>query len=441
MTSQLVVVCGLCCAVALTACSDHEQQPGPHAGGSGATAVTGGQGGSGGSTGGTGPGGSGGTSPSACEPDYPQPELEASAFGVVGDGVQDDTAALQDAMAELEAAGGTLVLEAGHTYLISDRLEIRDGSGFAIQGNGATLKAADGTPTDHHNPLSFRNCSGFAVADLFVDGNRDNRTPEETGGGHNIRITGCSDWMVCRVDSHNATTDGFYVSPSDNADPATFPTNGLIGDCSADNNFRQGMSIINGRNLQVIDSSFTNTNGTSPQAGIDIEPNSGSADPGADQILIRGCHFAGNVGYGLTMGGHATTDHLTIEDCVFDANEHGALTIQAGYALVQDNVVENHSGWVGLHLRGLDRAHHVVVRHNTFRNNPGPIDAGPAWIYVNAESGTNNVLLDNTFENNEGQDIANNNPDGTCAAGNLMDGQLDAPADSCGEPPVVGYGT
>ena len=70
---------------------------------------------------------------------------------------------------------------------------------------------------------------------------------------------------------------------------------------------------------------------------MDIEPNGGSAEPGAEHVLFRGCLFEGNEGYGLTMGGAATTDRLTVEDSIFRANHHGAMTIRAGWALVQNN--------------------------------------------------------------------------------------------------------
>ncbi len=98
-------------------------------------------------------------------------------------------------------------------------------------------------------------------------------------------------------------------------------------------------------------------------------------------------------------------------------------------------------GWLGFHIRGGDRAHDIVVRNNTFQNNPGSPDHGSAWIYVNEESSTDIYLLDNTFENNDDNAIANHNLTGACAAGNLIEGQLDAPAGSCGEPPDVGNGT
>lgn len=384
-------------------------------------------------------------------------------FGAVGDGVTDDTAALQAAMAEIEANGGVLVLGADRTYLISDKLAIQDAADFGIRGNDATLRVAAATPTSDHAPLTFRRCSSFAVADLVVDGNRAERTPAETFGGHNIRILASSDFLFSRVTSSHATTDGFYVAPGDNSDPATFPTDGTFCDCAADDDYRQGMSIINGLRLQVVRSSFTNTNGTAPEAGLDIEPNSGSASPGAEEIVIRDCLFEGNQGSGLATAGPAPTERLliegttfrrnvgyglmlnigsrvTVDGCTFDDNQHGAIRISTSSTLVRSSEIMNHTGWVGIHLTGAE-ASQIVVRESEFHDNTGIPDSGDAWIYVNADSGTDNYLLENFFENNVDSDIANNKPEGTCAAGNLIDGTLDAPADACGTPPAVGFGT
>lgn len=45
-----------------------------------------------------------------------------------------------------------------------------------------------------------------------------------------------------------------------------------IADCIFDRNYRQGMSIIGVVNMLVERTVFTNTNGTAPSAGVDVEP-------------------------------------------------------------------------------------------------------------------------------------------------------------------------
>lgn len=377
-----------------------------------------------------------------CEPAYPAPELLLADYGAVGDGVTDDTAALRAAFAAVATSGGTVRFEAGRTYLISDRLELIGASGFVLRGNGATLKVADGTPTSAHNPLSFRDCSSFAVVDLIVDGNRQHRVPAESAGGHNIRVLYSRDFSFCRVSSNNAATDGFYLAPRQGDDPATYPSDGVFSNCHADFNFRQGMSIINARRLQVIDSSFTNTRGTAPEAGVDIEPNTGSATPGVEHVLFRGCLFESNEGYGITTGGRAASARLTVEGSTFRANGLGAMMIRIASTLVRDNLIELHDGPSGIRLRDPERSNRVVVRDNTFRDNTLSSWPAPAWLYVHSDSGQGNFLLGNIFENNRGADLTNKNPAGTCAAGNLLDGVLDAPVDSCGAPPTnIGFGS
>jgi hypothetical protein len=98
----------------------------------------------------------------------------------------------------------------------------------------------------------------------------------------NLRVEGI------RVESSGG--DGIMI---DNA------TNITIVGVDSDDNYRQGMSIINVDGLSVLDSSFRNTIGTAPQAGIDIEPDKPT------QLLrciqLRNVHCANNSGSGLQV--------------------------------------------------------------------------------------------------------------------------------------------
>lgn len=379
-----------------------------------------------------------------CAPQqYPSPEFLVADYGAVGDGVNDDTAALKAAFAAVKVAGGTVRFGNGRTYLVSSRLELEGASGFALRGNGSTLKVADGTPTAAHNPLSFRDCSSFSVVDLTVDGNRQRRVPAEDAGGHNIRILYSRNFSFCRVSSNNAATDGFYLAPRSSADPTTYPSDGVLSQCHADYSFRQGMTITNARRLQVVDSSFTNTRGTAPEAGVDIEPNGGPANaPAVEHVLFRNCLFEGNEGYGITTGGQAPSARLTVEGTTFRNNGMGAMMIRMASTLVRNNLIEKHDGPSGIRLRDPARSNRIVVRDNTFRNNTNSDWPAPAWLYVHSDSGEGNFLLGNTFENNYGADLTNKNPAGTCAAGNVVDGVMDAPVGTCGAAPTnVGYGS
>ena len=89
----------------------------------------------------------------------------------------------------------------------------------------------------------------------------------ESSGGDGIYIQNASDVSVIRVDSND--------------------------------HYRQGMSVIDVSGLTVLNSSFRNTNGTAPMAGIDIEPSNGIDQ--IEQIKISNCLMANNSGSGIDI--------------------------------------------------------------------------------------------------------------------------------------------
>jgi hypothetical protein len=98
----------------------------------------------------------------------------------------------------------------------------------------------------------------------------------------------------------------------------------------------QGMSIISVVGMVVSNSTFSNTNGTAPQFGIDLEPN--RVEDELQDVHITGCRFIGNVGGGIMMGLHKLSDYgvpplhdttITISDCHIDGT--GIVTQHNGH--------------------------------------------------------------------------------------------------------------
>ena len=94
---------------------------------------------------------------------------DAKAFGAVGDGVANDTAALQKAIDVVSDNGGTLSIPTG-TYNVSARLtRLTSAQPFIVQGDGR------GTILKRISPLAasvieFRQSDGVQVRDLVIDG-------------------------------------------------------------------------------------------------------------------------------------------------------------------------------------------------------------------------------------------------------------------------------
>ena len=67
--------------------------------------------------------------------------------------------------------------------------------------------------------------------------------------------------------------------------------------CVCDGNHRQGMSVFSVRNLLVEDTVLSNTKGTPPQAGLDIEPD--LSKERLENVVFRNCTAFGNEGNGF----------------------------------------------------------------------------------------------------------------------------------------------
>ena len=117
------------------------------------------------------------------------------------------------------------------------------------------------------------------------------RKAEYTSGEsrHCLVVQNASNVKISGISCNDSGGDGLYIRAS---------TNVTVTDSVFNNNRRQGSSITGQVNhIHYLRDHFTNTNGTAPQAGIDVEPNA----PG-DFLLdvnIQDCYTDGNAGDGI----------------------------------------------------------------------------------------------------------------------------------------------
>lgn len=117
--------------------------------------------------------------------------------------------------------------------------------------------------------------------------------------GHCINISDSTYITVEGLLIRNAWGDGVYIGGS-----TTGSSYIRIEDIIADDNRRNGISIVNARHVIVNNSSFTNTSGTAPQAGIALETN--SASDHLDDITINNCVCSGNAGNPSYVSSHVS---------------------------------------------------------------------------------------------------------------------------------------
>lgn len=347
------------------------------------------------------------------------PLLFVSDFGAVGDGVTDDKPEIQTALNTVKVApytdldNVTVVFDPDKTYMLGsspsnwgEGLTLAVASNFTIEGQNAVLLIHPSIPPNGAGfGIRFDRCNNARLLNLVADGNRAARGDGGQVWGHNIIFNAAEDMLIDRVISLNASVDGFMIDATTQTDPATFSKRLHFIRCGAYNCNRQGMSIINSKDMVVEDSWFHGTHGLDPQAGIDIEANVGSAVPGNSNVVIKGCSFTQNAGFGLQISGAGGgCVNITVEKNSFEDNYGGALSLGASYSKVIGNTFGPSSGSVvgrvlDLPISGTAN-HDNLIADNRFINLdhiPSPDNRVQKLIYVHSGAGNNNVIINNAF--------------------------------------------
>jgi hypothetical protein len=139
------------------------------------------------------------------------PGYDVKSYGAIGDGVTNDTVAIQAALAAVPASGGEVVFPPG-TYLASG-LILKNNVTLRGAGRATILKLPDGSTADLIQTLNFGTLTGttsptgvigFTICDLDIDGNR-------LGGatGWPLRIFGCS-YVIDNIWVRNGKPGGVW---------------------------------------------------------------------------------------------------------------------------------------------------------------------------------------------------------------------------------------
>jgi hypothetical protein len=146
--------------------------------------------------------------------------FNVKAFGAAGDGLTDDSAPIETAVAAARAAGGgTVYLPAG-TY-ITDTITLYSNITLAGSGENSTIiKLKDNTDDSLIKSYQFDSLTGtdeldgissWSIRDLTLDGNKENNS-----SGHGLEVYGYN-YNIARVTVRFAPEDGIYSEWSNNA--------------------------------------------------------------------------------------------------------------------------------------------------------------------------------------------------------------------------------
>lgn len=138
-----------------------------------------------------------------------------------------------------------------------------------------------------------------------------------------LSIRGSTNVNVSGLTLKDSGGDGIYV---DGGKELRYSENVYLRDITCENHYRQGISVISAENLIVENCTFSNTWGTPPSSGVDIEPD--LAEQRIKNVRFSGCQFIDNAGDGIEVFlAHTTreTEDVTIcfENC-YISSRHGS---------------------------------------------------------------------------------------------------------------------
>jgi hypothetical protein len=245
--------------------------------------------------------------------------VDVTMFGALGDGVSDDTSAIQAAINSLPSTGGTVFVPAG-TYLVDAVRTLKLRSNMHFQLDPAAILTAKPNSSDTYSVLYAQQLHDLEISGGQILGERDRHIGTTGEGGHCIRILGCTGVTIRDMRLADGWGDGLVVGPKPNFGKRfTYSSDVEVANIVCNRNRRNGLSITNVIGMKVYDSEFSDTIGTKPQCGIDIEPNKDIDDSGhCDQVHIENCVMKGNRAYGVNVWNR--TQNLTITGCTIDGN-------------------------------------------------------------------------------------------------------------------------
>jgi parallel beta-helix repeat protein len=354
-------------------------------------------------------------------------------YDVEGNGVHDDTAGFNAAVTYANSKGGGCVVVPDGTYLID--ADFNNGKSIQMKSNvtlymlpGAILKAKTNS-ISNYAVIRIKDASNVAVIGGTVFGERTTHTGSGGEWGHGISIVQSSDVTLDTVIIKNCWGDGIYITG------VTGPSRGIkVRNCIADNNRRQGMSLIYSDGVIVTDSIFRNTNGTPPECGIDLEPNMDTAmyvrdtqiigciannnngsgfcsAVGAYETVYANCYARGNKQRGFYLGGNSYSS--TVTGCnIIDNIGDGIYVNYSPKNIMTDNLIKGNTGY-GIYI--MNSCPDNTIKGNSILSNGG----GGVYIY----HGQNAIINGNRIQGNAGTGIITQSTGGVdVIEGNIVSG-------------------
>lgn len=203
-------------------------------------------------------------------------------FNIIGNGITDNTKAMNDLINKVSASGGGKIIIPANFTISVKRLQMR--SNVHLEGSGwnSVIKGHPGAIKSQYNTIFINNdVENASVKNLTIDANGDNRLaftePADIEIDNPIRLEGCKNVLIENVQIINSSK-GFAMNLwSGYREPENrkMLENIVIRGCHIDvpSNGFQGIAIIQGKNI-LVENNVVHNNKGGGGWGIVVESNS-----------------------------------------------------------------------------------------------------------------------------------------------------------------------
>jgi polygalacturonase len=292
--------------------------------------------------------------------------------GAKGDGRHDDTSAFQSAINSLPSSGGTITVPAG-TYMIDAVRSINMRSHVRLRmSSGAKLVALPNS-SQRSNVIKVSRVTDVEITGGAIVGERARHRGTSGEWGMGINILASRKVYVHDLRISDCWGDGLYIGAIGSAGHATASTDVTVKGVVSTNNRRQGLSFGPVSRVYVYGSTFSNTHGTNPEAGIDVEP---SVQGTSSNIRIEKSTVTGNAGSGLELQAHVTG--LTLVSSTIKGNK--------GFGVYNNGVMSSQMAGNLITENGLDGIAATSASHDLRINSNKVTYNSTRWFIANRKS-------------------------------------------------------
>lgn len=287
--------------------------------------------------------------------------VDVRSKGARGDGKSDDTSAIQAAVDALPAAGGTVRVPKGNYMIDAGRSIVLRSNVRLEMAPDAQLTALPNARKRYHVIRVWR-VHDVTISGGRIVGDRDQHQGSEGEWGFGINISASRNVTVEGTQISDCWGDGMWIGALGKGAAAELSMDVTVRNVVSTNNRRQGLSIGPCTRVHILDSTFSDTHGTKPEAGIDLEPQ--KQGPTSD-VLIEGCTIVGNNGCGVEI--HKNVSGLVIRRCTIRDNAgYGVLAVNMTDLWVDSNTITA-NGLTGVTVAG--RTRDAKITDNTLQSN------------------------------------------------------------------------